>query len=190
MPTTKTMLGIGACAIAVVALCRRALRTPTPRDGRPQLWRRRRLRSARGAGPRRAPGDCLRRPRRASGDLLILRQPRRAPGETAVSRGRSDAKAAGRPSTRVEGTRRFSKGRPSTRVEETRRCSKGRARPAQARRRRHGQGHHPPPQAARGQAEDAPEDLPPAPHGPDGRGAGAEARAPRRGNQRLEVALF
>jgi len=39
MPTTKTMLGIGACAIAVVALCRRALRTPTPRDGRPQLTR-------------------------------------------------------------------------------------------------------------------------------------------------------
>ncbi|CAH0370229.1 unnamed protein product [Pelagomonas calceolata] len=39
MPTTKTMLGVGACAIAVVALCRRALRTPTPRDGRPQLTR-------------------------------------------------------------------------------------------------------------------------------------------------------
>ena len=39
MPTTKTMLGIGACAIAVVALCRRALRAPTPRDGRPQLTR-------------------------------------------------------------------------------------------------------------------------------------------------------
>ena len=39
MPTTKTMLGIGACAIAVVALCRRALRTPTPRDGRPQVTR-------------------------------------------------------------------------------------------------------------------------------------------------------
>ena len=33
------MLGIGACAIAVVALCRRALRAPTPRDGRPQLTR-------------------------------------------------------------------------------------------------------------------------------------------------------
>ena len=33
------MLGVGACAIAVVALCRRALRTPTPRDGRPQLTR-------------------------------------------------------------------------------------------------------------------------------------------------------
>ena len=39
MPTTKTMLGIGACAIAVLALCRRALRAPTPRDGRPQLTR-------------------------------------------------------------------------------------------------------------------------------------------------------
>ena len=39
MPTTKTMLGVGACAIAVVALCRRALRAPTPRDGRPQLTR-------------------------------------------------------------------------------------------------------------------------------------------------------
>ena len=39
MPTTKTMLGVGACALAVVALCRRALRTPTPRDGRPQLTR-------------------------------------------------------------------------------------------------------------------------------------------------------
>ncbi len=39
MPTTKTMLGVGACALAVVALCRRALRTPSPRDGRPQLTR-------------------------------------------------------------------------------------------------------------------------------------------------------
>ena len=33
------MLGVGACAIAVVAFCRRAMRTPTPRDGRPQLTR-------------------------------------------------------------------------------------------------------------------------------------------------------
>ena len=77
MPTTKTMLGIGACAIAVLALCRRALRAPTPRDGRPQLTRQNAYRTLPGlrddppsyeaatapkdlvgGAPPRAEGDC------------------------------------------------------------------------------------------------------------------------------------
>ena len=64
MPTTKTMLGIGACAIAVVALCRRALRTPTPRDGRPQLTRQNAYRTLPGLRDDPPPPSLTEGPRR------------------------------------------------------------------------------------------------------------------------------
>ena len=66
------MLGVGACAIAVLALCRRALRTPTPRDGRPQLTRQnayRTLPGLRDPPPPYSPKDLVGgAPPRAEGD--------------------------------------------------------------------------------------------------------------------------
>jgi len=69
MPSTKTMLGLGSCAVAVVALCRRALRSPRA-DGRPQLTRQKAYRTLpglhgdpppkefAGGAPPKAEGDC------------------------------------------------------------------------------------------------------------------------------------